>query len=105
MAASEVIQEKQRFGALYQDVVDAHGNQILADGVVLVHLECQLQLGADAVGAGNQHRLAIVFRQFHQRAEAADTAQHFRAQRAFGVGLDALHQGIAGIDIDAGIAV
>ena len=105
MAAGEVIEEKQRFGALHQNVVDAHRDQILADGVVLVHLERQLQLGADAIGAGDQHRLAIVLRQFHQRAEAADAAQHLGAQRAFGVGLDALHQGIAGVDIDTGIAV
>jgi hypothetical protein len=38
-----------------------------------------------------------------QRAEAADAGQHFGAHGAFGQRLDALDQGIAGVDIDPGI--
>ena len=62
LAAGEVIEEEQRLGALHQNVIDAHRHQVLADGVVAVQLEGELELGADAVGAGNQHRLAIALR-------------------------------------------
>jgi hypothetical protein len=69
-----------------------------------VELEGQLELGADAVGAGHQHRLAEFLRHFEQRAEPADAAQHLRAHRALGEWLDAFDQRIAGIDIHAGCA-
>ena len=65
-----------------------------------------LQLGADAVGARNQHRLAVaVERNLEQRAEAAEAAEHLGPQRALDGGLDAFDQLVAGFDIDAGIFV
>ena len=105
LAGGEIVEEEQRLGALHQDVVDAHRHQVDADGVVAVELERQLQLGADAVGAGNQHRLLEFLGNLDQRAEAADARQHFGAHGALGQRLDALDQGIAGVDIDAGIFV
>jgi hypothetical protein len=104
-AAGEVIEEEQRLGALHQDVIDAHRHQVLPDRVVAVPLEGQLELGADAVGARHQHRFAILFRNLEQRAEAADAGQHLRTHGALRRWLDAFHQRIPGIDIDAGIAV
>ncbi len=104
-AAGEVIEEEQRLGTLYQDVIDAHRHQVLADRVVAVPLEGQLELGADAVGARHQHRFAIFLRKLEQRAEAADAGQHFRPHGAPGGRLDAFDQRIAGIDIDAGVAI
>ena len=59
LAAGEVVEEEQRLGALHQDVVDAHRDQVDADGVVPVEREGELELGADAVGAGDQDRLAV----------------------------------------------
>ena len=56
-SAREVVEEEQRLGALDQDVVDAHRDQVDADGVVTVEREGELQLRADAVGAGHEHRL------------------------------------------------
>ena len=38
--------------------------------------EGEPQLGAHAVGAGDQHRLAEAFRHLEQGAEAADAAEH-----------------------------
>ena len=55
LAAGDVVQEEQGLGAAADDIVDAHGNAVDAHGVVLVHQEGQLQLGAHAVGAGDQH--------------------------------------------------
>ena len=93
------------FGALHQHVVDAHRHEVDADRVVALEVERQLQLGAHAVGPRNQHRLAIAFGHFEQRAETAETAEHALAQGFFGEWLDALDEGVAGIDVDAGITV
>ena len=70
-----------------------------------VEREGELELGADAVGARDQHGLAIALRQFDQRAEPANAGQHLRAQGAFGEGLDRFDQRFARIDVDAGPAI
>ena len=49
-----VVQEKQWFCALYDQIVDAHGDEIGADGFVLAGFDGNPQLGADAIGCGNQ---------------------------------------------------
>ena len=40
-----------------------------------------------------------------QRAKAADAGQHTLAQRAFGQGLDAFNQSVAGVNVHAGVLV
>ena len=57
--ADEVVEEEQRLGALHEDVVDAHRDEVDADRVVPRERERELELRADAVGAGDEHRLAI----------------------------------------------
>ena len=74
-------------------------------GILCLFVERQFQLGADAVGAGHQHRLAVLFGNLHQRAEAADAAQHFRAHGAFGERFDVFDEAVTRVNIDAGIAV
>src|SRR5690606_28834993 len=105
LAGGEVVQEEQRLGALHQHIVDAHGDQVDADAVVPVQLLRQLELGADAVGAADQHRLAVLARQVEQGAEAAQAAHHFRAEGALDQGLDALDDFVAGVDVDTRVAV
>ena len=105
LAGGEVVEEEQRLGALHHHVVDAHGDQVDADGVVPAAVDRQPELGAHAVGAGDQHRLPVALGQLDQGAEAADAAQHLGAQRASHERLDALDQLVAGVDIDAGVAV
>ena len=39
LAAGKVVEEEQRFCALHQNVVDAHADQVDADGVVPVQFE------------------------------------------------------------------
>ena len=56
LAAGDVVQEEQGLCAAADDVVDAHGHAVDAHGVVLVHQEGDLELGAHAVGAADQHR-------------------------------------------------
>ena len=55
-AHGEIVQEKERLGPLDGDVVDHHGHQVDPDGVVLVHHEGDLELGAHPVGGAHQNR-------------------------------------------------
>ena len=88
------------------DVVDAHGHAIDADGIVLVRHLGHDQLGADAIGTGNQHRLFIAERsEVEQAAEAADAADHARTVGACHMGLDALDDFVTGFDAYAGIFI
>jgi hypothetical protein len=105
LAAGEVVEEEQRLGALHEDVVHAHRDQILADGVVFVQMKCELQLGAHAVGARHEHGLPVLLRHFEQRAEAADAAEHAVAQRFLRKRLDLVDERVARVDVDAGVAV
>ncbi len=105
LAGGEIVQKEQRLGALHQHVVDAHADQIDADGVVPPELLGQLELGAHAVGAGDQHRLLVLARQVEQRAEAAQATHHLRPEAALDQRLDAFDQGIAGVDVDTRVAV
>ena len=83
LAGAEVIEEKQRLRAEHGDVVHAMVHEVRADSVVLVLLEGDLELGADAVHRRDEDRLAIFFHvQREQAAEAADLAEHLAAMRA-----------------------
>ena len=78
----DVVEEEQRPGRLHEHVVDAVVDDVGADAAVAAEPRGQLDLGADAVGRGDQHRLV------HRRdrlaaeraAEAADAAQHGRCR-------------------------
>jgi hypothetical protein len=56
-AAGDVVEQEQRLRAGDQQVVDAHRHEVDADRVVAVHGDRDQQLGADAIGAGHEHRL------------------------------------------------
>ena len=48
-AGADVIQKEKRFGPEHGDVINTMVHQILADGVMAVHREGDLQFGADAI--------------------------------------------------------
>ena len=56
----QVVEEEQRLAAGAEAIVDRHGHQVDADGVVLAAQAGDLELAADAVGAGDQHGMAVV---------------------------------------------
>ena len=89
-AAGDVVQEHQRLCTGADDVVDAHGHAVDADGVVLVHDHGDLQLGAHAVGAGDQHRVLVAGAV--QLKQAAKAAQPADAVLVHGAGHILLHQ-------------
>ena len=105
-AGGEIIQEEQRCGALHHEVVDAHRHQIDADMVMNAGVDGDLELGADAIGGGNQNRVREPRRlEIEQRAKAAETAHHPGARGRFRQRFDRLDKGVARLDIHAGIPV
>ena len=56
----QIIEEQQRFAAGAEAVIDRHGDEVDADGIVLAGQGGDLELAADAVGAGDQDRMAVV---------------------------------------------
>ena len=105
LAAGEIVQEEQRFGALDQHVVDAHGHQIDAHRVVHVPFKSQLELGAHTVGAAHQHRLLVAFGHFKQGAKAANSRQNAFPHGFFGQRLDAVHQRVTEGDVHPRVLV
>ncbi len=104
-AGGVVIEEEQRLCTADHQVIDAHGDQVDADGVVLVQVQRQTQLGAHAVGAGNQNRLLVAGRDFAEGAEASQAAHDFRTLGALGDALDAFDQCFTGVDVYTGVFI
>ncbi|KJJ17200.1 hypothetical protein HMPREF3156_01300 [Neisseria sp. HMSC06F02] len=104
-AAGEIVEKEQRFCALNQNIVDAHGDEVDADGVVFVPIEGEFELGAYAVGAADEDGIFVFFADFDQCAEAAQITQHFGTHGAFGKRFDVFDQLVACVNIDACIAV
>ena len=82
LAGGEIVEEEQRLGALHDQVVDAHRDQVDADAVVPVVLDRELELGADAVVRRDQQRIGEARRlQIEEAAEAAEIGIGARAAR------------------------
>ena len=82
LAGGEIVEEEQRLGALHDQVVDAHRDQVDADGIVPVMVDRQLELGADAVVGGDQQRIAVARgARVEEPAEPAEFARRRRAAR------------------------
>ena len=104
-AAGEIVEEEQRLCALNQNIVDAHGDEVDADGVVFVPIEGEFELGAYAVGAADEDGIFVFFADFDQCAEAAQITQHFGTHGAFGKRFDVFDQLVACVDVHACVAV
>ena len=102
LAGADVIEEEKRLRAEHGDVVDAMIDQILPDRVMAIHGKGDFQLGADAIHAGNEDRVAEFFDiQREQSAEPADLAEDLAAAG----GSEQLRQGgldpVAQVNIDS----
>ena len=83
LAAGEIVEKEQRLGALHDEIVDRHGDEIDADRVVARGLDGDLDLGADAVGRGDQERIGEAGGlEVEQAAEAADLGVGARRARS-----------------------
>jgi hypothetical protein len=91
---------------LHDEIVDAHGDQVDADRAMTARLDGDLQLGADAIGGDDQQGILETSGAWiAERAEAAQGRIGPRSRGGARQGRDGLDQGIAGIDVDAGIFV
>ena len=98
--------KEQRRRALHRNVIDAVVHQIAAHGVVQVHHESEFQLGADAIHAGNQHRLAeFLFVDRKHAAEAANLTYHSLGEGAMGKIFDSLLSSVGAVDINTAVSV
>ena len=105
-AGGKVVEEEHRLRAVGDDVVHAHRHEVDPDGVVPIPCDCEFDLRADTVGAGDQHGVPIaVERRLEQRAEAAKPGDDAPARGVVRDPANALHEIVAAIDIDTGIAV
>ena len=103
LADGDIVQEEQGHGAAADDIVDAHGYAVDADGVVAVHQLGDADLCAHAVGAGDQAGLGHAGNvQGEQPAEAADGLPHARGHGPGHMPLHQLHGLVAGGDVHAG---
>src|SRR6184192_935841 len=94
---ADVVEEIQGLGAVDEDVVHAHRDQVDPDGVVAVGEERDLELGADAIGGGDHDRLAVARRHAHEGGESADTREDLGARGRAREGRDAPDCVLAGV--------
>ena len=106
LADCNIVEEEQRLCTAAGDIVYAHGNAVDANGVVLVHQERQLELGADAIRTGNEDRIlhAIEIRT-EQAAEAAERTHNALGKGAFYHRLHQLDRFVACGNVNAGSLV
>src|SRR5207253_2241472 len=101
--AADVIKKKKWPRAEHGDVVYAVIHHVGGDRVVPVRRKRDFQFCADAIDAGDQHRLAHVAKLCaKQTAEAADFSEHFGAVCSPNELLNVALELVAKIDIDAG---
>ncbi len=105
-AGGEIVEKEERLRALDEDVVGAVIDEIDTDCRVDAGHERQAQLGADAIGARDQHRIIDSGRtELEEAAEGANLRQHARRECLSRQRADAAHDFIASIDVDAGLLV
>ena len=104
LADHQVVEEEERDRPAGGDVVDAHCDEVDADGVEAAHAPGDLDLGAHAVGAGDEHRV-LEARQAHGPAEPAEAAEDQRVLRAPEASLHELDGAVARLHVDAGLLV
>ena len=77
-----VVEEEQRLGPAAEGVVDAHRHQVDADRVVHAGQLGDFELGAHAVGAGDQHGVFVLAGKERARENRAGTARRSRRRWA-----------------------
>ena len=103
LPAGHVILEEEWFGAAGHQVVDDHGDQVDAHGVVPVQGAGQRDLRTDAIGGGGQEGAPV--RRGVQSEQPGETAQAADDLRAVGLLHGRTHErdrALARVDVDAG---
>lgn len=103
---AKIVEKEERLGAGDDKVVDAHGDEINADGFMLAGFDRDTQLGTDTIRRRDEQRITIPgLGEVEKAAETADAAHDARSRRVAGEGSDRFDEFVAGIDIDPGVLV
>ena len=105
LAYSQIIQEEQRLRTLYQNVINAHSNSILTNGIMLVQNKSQTQLGAYTVSTRNQYRLLVLSAHGKKAAEATQITQYLWTIGCLYAVLNQLYRQISCINIYTSISI
>tara|TARA_R110002126_G_scaffold97104_3_gene226608 strand:- start:1467 stop:2048 length:582 start_codon:yes stop_codon:yes gene_type:complete len=102
LAGGVVIEEEQRLGALHDQIVHAHGNEVRANAGIVSGIDREAELGADAIGRGDENRILETggFR-IEDTTKAANGAIGARPDRGLGQGLDEFDQLVRRINVNA----
>ena len=73
----DVVEEEERLGATGHDVVDAVADDIEPAKIEAVCGELELHLGADTVGTGREHRVAVLLTEAEEPRERTGVAEDF----------------------------
>ena len=107
LADGDVVEEEQRLGADRHHVVDAHGHEVLAHGVVTVEQLRDGKLGAHAIGSGHEDGILHVLERFHReaRAKATETTDDLGTVRRGDCRLDGVDGAGALVDVHSRVGV
>jgi hypothetical protein len=97
----DVIEEEDGLGTAGEHVVHAVPEDVRAAEVKTVGCELHLHLRANAVGAGGEHRVAVLLAEAEQPAEGPRVAQHLRPASLGEDARQALREPAAGGDVHA----
>ncbi len=98
----EVVEEKERVRPLDQDVVDAVGDEVVADTLVPTRRNRDLELGSDAVGRSHQDRPEVARRvEPKESPEASDVREHFGTKGRASELPDFPDGAAGGVDVDS----
>ena len=104
--AGVIIEKEKGFGALADDVVDAHRHRVDTDGVVFFEKESVFELGAYAVRARHEHGLLhLLARNRVEAAERTDVAEHVFIIGGLDVFFHEIHRFIAARYIYAAVFI
>ena len=103
-ADGDVVEEQRGLGAAGDHVVDAHRDEVDARVAQPAGRALQHQLRAHAVGAGDEHGIAVAARR-DEPGEAAEVAQHARRARRGDGSAHAVDDGVGGLQRDTGLGV
>ena len=107
LAHGNVIQEEQRLSAHRDNVINAHCNQVLAHCVVAVEQLRDGKLGANAVGAADQHGLFHVLQSCSREAgaKATQATNDLGASSCSNSSLDGVNRASALINVNTCVGV
>lgn len=106
LGARKVVEEVERLGTLHNQVVDAHGNEIDTDGIVLAAVQRDTKLGSDTIRARYQDGITEPGTlEIERAAESTDFTVRSGTTGGLDDGFDGVDKGVAVVDRDTGRGV